>query len=247
MKLLNILGLSTLLFAMPAFAAETDATPPPPPPPPWFSEAEAGAIVVSGNNDSESYNAKAKSTYVWDKNSVIGSGRYLKTDSLGVESARNWEAGLRYERELNDYFSLFVGQKAESDIYNGYVQRDSTDAGLKYFLTKTDNITWTAEAGYRYQVTNPTAGDLARDSMGRAYTEYNQKVRQDLSLKYWLEYLPNFTNADAYLVNTEASLNVMLNSRLSFKVAYLLQYQNELPAGAKYSTTTTTMNLVAKF
>lgn len=247
MKLLNILGLVTLLFAMPAIAAETDATPPPPPPPPWFSEAEAGAIVVSGNNDSESYNAKAKSTYVWDKNSVIGSGRYLKTDSLGVESARNWEAGVRYERELNDYFSLFVGQKAESDVYNGYVQRDSTDAGVKYFLTKTDNITWTTEAGYRYQVTNPTAGEVAKDSMGRAYTEYNQKIRQDLSFKYWLEYLPNFSNTEAYLVNTEASLNVMLNATFSLKVAYLLQYQNELPAGAKYTTSTTTMNLVAKF
>jgi putative salt-induced outer membrane protein len=247
MKLLNVVSLCTLLFALPAIAAETDATPPPPPPPPWFSEAEAGAIVVSGNNDSESYNGKAKSTYVWDKNSVIGGGRYLQTTSLGIESARNWEAGLRYERELNDYFSLFVGQKAESDVYNGYVQRDSTDAGVKYFITKNDKTTWTAEAGYRYQVTNPTTGEQTKDSLGRAYTEFNQKVREDLTFKYWAEYLPNFSDADAYLANTEASLNIMLNSTLSLKLAYLLQYQNQVPAGTKYTTTTTTMNLVAKF
>ena len=241
MKLLNVATLAALLFSVPVIAAaETEA-------PPWASEAEAGAIVVSGNNDSESYNAKAKSTYTWDKNSLIGSGRYLKTDSLGVESARNWEAGIRYERALTDYFSLFVGQKAESDVYNGYVQRDSTDAGLKYFITKTDTITWTSEAGYRYQVTNATTGEEARDSLGRLYTEYSQKVREDLSFKYWAEYLPNFDDADAYLANTEASLNVMLSSTFSLKIAYLLQYQNVVPAGTKYTTTTTTMNLVAKF
>lgn len=240
MKLLNVASLyALLLISSAAFAQEPAA--------PWTGEAEAGAIVVSGNNDSESYNAKLKTTYSVDKNNYIGFGRYLKTDSLGVESARNWEAGVRYERELTDYFSLFVGQKAESDVFNGYVQRDSTDAGIKYFLTKTDAITWTAEAGYRYQVTNPTVGEQSRDSLGRLYTEYNQKVRSDLSFKYWAEYLPNFDDADAYLANTEASLNVMLNSLFSLKVAYLLQYQNVVPAGTKYTTTTTTMNLVAKF
>lgn len=239
MKLMNVAGIfALLLITTGALAQET---------PPLTGEAEAGAIVVSGNNDSESYNAKFKTTYSVDKNNYIGFGRYLKTDSLGVESARNWEAGVRYERELSDYFSLFVGQKAESDVFNGYVQRDSTDAGVKYFLTKTDSITWTTEAGYRYQVTNPTTGEVSKDSLGRIYTEYNQKIRSDLSFKYWAEYLPNMDDADAYLANTEASLNVMLSQVFSLKLAYLLQYQNVVPAGTKYSTTTTTMNLVAKF
>ncbi|MEN0059844.1 MAG: DUF481 domain-containing protein [Bdellovibrio sp.] len=214
---------------------------------PLAGEAEAGAIVVSGNNDSESYNAKAKLIYTADSNVYTAAGRYLKTDSAGTESARNWEAGVRYERELNNYLGVFVGQKAESDVYNGYTQRDSTDAGLKYSVIKSDEMNWFFETGYRYQKTLATTGDVTHDNLGRLYTEYNQAIDKTLSFKYWIEYLPNFTENEAYLTNTEASLNIMLNSVFSLKLAYLLQYQNLPVAGGEYTTTTTTMNLVAKF
>ncbi|WP_291516173.1 DUF481 domain-containing protein [Bdellovibrio sp. ArHS] len=228
------------LFSLATMAQEN-------PPPPWKGEAEAGAIIVSGNNDSESYNAKAKTEYTIEKNLYAAFGRYLKTNSLGVESARNWEIGVRYEHQLADYLSVYVGQKAESDIFNGYLQRDSTDAGLKYFLVKTDETKWTLEAGYRYQKTLPTAGGTLHDNLGRVYSEYNRTLDKTLSFKYWAEYLPNFTEPDAYLANTEASLNIMLNSIFSLKLAYLLQYQNVPSVSGKYTTTTTTMNLVAKF
>lgn len=237
---LFVIGSLILFFSMPGFAAE-------PTTPPWTGEAEAGTIIVSGNNDSESYNAKAKTSFTEGRNTYVISGRYLKTTSLYVESARNWDASFRYEHALTDYLSVYLGQKAESDIFNGYTQRDSTDLGLKYFLTKTDEITWTVEAGIRYQVTNPTVGVNTFDNMGRAYTEYNHKYREELAFKYLLEYLPNLTTPDAYLINSEGSLNFMLNTTFSLKFAYLVQYQNVIPIGAKYATTTTTTNLVAKF
>lgn len=214
---------------------------------PFAGEAEAGAVIVSGNSQSESYAAKAKTTYTHEQNVYSAFGRYLKTDSNGVESARNWEIGARYERELTDYLGVFAGQKAESDIFNGYIQRDSTDLGLKYSLIKSDEMNWFFEVGYRYQKTLPTVGTTTHDNMGRIYTEFNKALDKTLSFKYWAEYLPNFTNSDAYLFNTEASLNVMLNSVFSLKLAYLLQYQNSIPANGKYTTTTSTMNLVAKF
>ncbi|MEK2647154.1 DUF481 domain-containing protein [Bdellovibrio sp. BCCA] len=231
-----VVGACVILSSLSAYSAE-----------PFTGEAEAGAIIVSGNNDSESYNAKAKTVYTHEKNVYSAFGRYLKTTSAGTESARNWEIGARYERELTDYLGVFVGQKAESDIFNGYIQRDSTDAGLKYYLIKSDEMNWTVEAGYRYQKTLPTAGGSTHDNMGRLYTEFNKALDKTLSFKYWAEYLPNFTETDAYLANTEASLNIMLNSVFSLKLAYLLQYQNVPPASGKYTTTTTTMNLVAKF
>lgn len=235
-KLVSLLGLLTLIISTHAFAAE-----------PLVSEAEAGLITVSGANESESYNAKAKAVYSQEANVYTAAGRYLRTNSNGVESARNWEAGLRYERELSEHFGVFVGQKAESDVFNGYIQRDSTDAGLKYTLLKEETLTWFAEAGYRYQKIQPTAGDMSHNNMGRLYTEVNKSLDKTLSFKYWAEYLPNFTLTDAYLANTEASLNVMINAMFSLKLAYLLQYQNLPVVVGKYTTSTTTVNLVAKF
>lgn len=214
---------------------------------PFAGEAEAGAVVVSGNTKSESYAARGKLTYTHDKNIYSGYGRYIETTANGVKSAKNWELGARYERALTDYLSVFAGQKAESDYFAGYVQRDSTDIGAKYYFIKEDNRTWTGEAGYRYMKTLAITGDETFDNLGRLYTEYNQKLRDGLSFRYWAEYLPNFTEQDAYLANTEASINVMLNSVFSLKFAYLLQYQNVPPITGERTDTTTTMTLVAKF
>lgn len=214
---------------------------------PFVGEAEAGLITVSGANESESYNAKAKMVYTQEANIYTAAGRYLRTNSNGVESARNWEAGVRYERAISEHFGVFVGQKAESDVFNGYIQRDSTDAGLKYTILKDETMTWFAEAGYRYQTILPTAGDISHDNMGRLFTEYNKSLDKTLSFKYWAEFLPNFSTTEAYLANTEASLNIMINSTFSLKFAYLLQYQNLPVVAGKYATSTTTVNLVAKF
>lgn len=233
---LYLVSIGTLFLSLSSFAAE-----------PFVGEAEAGLITVSGANESESYNAKAKAAYTQEANIYTAAGRYLRTNSNGIESARNWEAGLRYERSLSEHFGVFVGQKAESDVFNGYIQRDSTDAGLKYTFLKDETMNWFTEAGYRYQTVRPTSGNLTHDNMGRLYTEYTKAFDKTLSFKYWAEYLPNFTVTDAYLANTEASMNVMINSMFSLKFAYLLQYQNLPVVVGKYTTSTTTVNLVAKF
>lgn len=232
----KLIGAGLLVLSLNSYANE-----------PFASEAEAGLITVSGANESESYNAKAKTVYTQEANIYSAAGRYLRTNSNGIESARNWEAGLRYERSLSEHFGIFIGQKAESDVFNGYIQRDSTDAGLKYTILKEEDLNWFVEAGYRYQKILPTSGDITHGNLGRIYTEVNKSLDKSLSFKYWAEYLPNFTKTDAYLANTEASMNVMVNAVFSLKFAYLLQYQNLPVVPSKYTTSTTTFNLVAKF
>lgn len=235
----SALMMLVLLLSISTFAAD--------PAPPFVGEAEAGAIVITGNSDSENYAAKLKMTYTQDKNVYTAFGRFIKSEANGVESAKNWEAGVRYERQLTDYLGVFVGQKIESDIYAGYLQRDSTDIGLQYSLIKRDDMNWIVEAGYRYSKTQPRTGSVLYENYLRLYTEFNKSFDKTFSFKYWIEYLPNMTDGDAYQINTEPSINAMLNSIFSLKLGYLVQYQNVPPSGGKYTTTTTTLNLVAKF
>jgi putative salt-induced outer membrane protein len=243
----TLTALFAILLAFP-FAARAEDPTPSASPKVFQSESEAGVVTVSGNSSSESYTFKSNNTYtLLDKNIFTLGGHYLRTTANGVESARNWDVNVRYERALNDYFGLFVGHKAESDVYAGYIQRDSEDLGAKYNLLKNDVRSWSVEAGYRYSKTKQTDNTTKYDSFGRLYTEYNQAVDKTLSFKYWIEYLPNFTDSHAYLLNTEASLGVMLSQIFSLKLAYLLQYQNLPPNNGKYVDTTYTTSLVAKF
>ena len=221
----------------------------------FTSESEAGAVLTSGNSETESYTAKTKNSYVWEKDTYAIFGRYLSTKTSGTESARNWEAGFRYERSLAEYVSAYLGHKAESDPFAGYVQRDSSDLGGKYYFNKSETFNFFTELGYRYQKNLSTTGDVNYDSLGRLFVEVNGTLDKTTTLRYWAEYLPNFTRPEAFLANTEASLGVMLYKNLSLKIAYLVQYQNVKPVittvtppheGERIDTTYTT-SIVAKF
>lgn len=216
---------------------------------PWAHESEAAIVNVDGNTKSESYSAKQKTVYTFDMNAMTAAGRYLQTKASNVETAKSWEASLRYERIFSDMWSGFLQHGAESDIYAGYVQRDNTDLGAKYFFIKSEARNLFSELGVRYTSTLPT-GTAKKDSntSGRLYAEYSDKITDTLSGKFWVEYLPNFKDSDAYLVNYEPSISVMISQVFSLKVAYLVKYHNKTatPTEKKEDTTFTTA-LVAKF
>lgn len=216
---------------------------------PWSHESEASVVKVSGNTTSDSYSAKQKTSYTFDMNVLTAAARYLQTKAGGIETARQWEGSLRYERELSDKWAIFVQHGAESDTYAGYTQRDSTDLGGKYFFTKTEPETFFSEAGLRYQkMLLSSTGDTTYSTIGRLYLEYSKEINEAVSGKLWVEYLPNFKESEAYLINYEPSLSVMMSQVFSLKVAYLVKYHNKviIPTEKKEDTTFTTA-LVAKF
>ncbi len=215
---------------------------------PWSHESEVGIVTVSGNTDSESYNAKQTTTYRWDQNLLSASGRYLEAKTGSATTAKSWNAGFRYERALSDLWSLFASHKAESDRFAGFIQRDISDLGAKYFIKKTDDLIWFAELGYSYVNTYSVSRDHSYDPSTRIFTEASKKLEKNLSIKYWIEYLQSMEESKVYFINTELSLNVMLNDVLSLKTGYLLKYVNvPVSPAVEYSDKTFTTALVAKF
>ncbi len=122
---------------------------------------------------------------------------------------------------------MFVHQGVESDYFGGYVQRDNSDLGAKYNLIKAAEENLISEAGCPYTKTNPSTGaDLKYENYGRLYAEYSRKMNEAVSFKLWFEYLPNFTQSEAYLLNHKASLSSVVNSVLSVKISYLTKFHN---------------------
>lgn len=248
MKLLivTLLSLSATAFAQ-------DATPESK----WAHESELSAVIVDGNSNTESYAAKHSSTYTWDLNKLLGYGKYLETKTMAFGAptqvtAKSWEAGARYERALSELWSAFVAHSAESNEFSGFVQKDNTDIGAKYFIWKLEESTWFAELGYRYTtvlLTTPNADGKRKvnENFARLFSEYTKAWEKNLSFKFWVEYLPNLDHSDAYLANAEPSLNVVLSETFSLKTGYLMKYQNVPPAGGKRLDTTFTTALIAKF
>lgn len=241
------LGLASLVFLTVGFAEAKEG---------WGHESEVALVTTAGNTTTESYSAKQRTSYTKDANAYTLSGRYLQTTTNGLETAKSWDAGLRYERLISALWSGYVGYGAEADPFAGFIQRDNADIGAKYFALRQENRTLITEMGYRSTntqfasrpaATPPVVGSQVRENFGRVYLEYAERLNESLSFKYWVEYLPNFSNVNGSLLNTEPSLNVMLTSIFSLKTAYLVKYRNEVPAGAKNADTTFTTSVVARF
>lgn len=213
------------------------------------NESELGILIAKGNTDAQSYSAKEQISYLWEeKNSLKFTGRYLQAKNAGIENARYWSSGLRYDLAVSHRLGFFIGELVESDKYAGFKQKYNTDIGAKYALVKELKFTWDAELGYRYTKENQLTGQKNNLNYIRAYTETVKTWAEGVSTKLWFEYLPNLTIASDYQMNSELSVSAALNNVFAIKTGYLLRYDHLPNPGAHAKTDTLlTTALVAKF
>ena len=212
------------------------------------NESEAGVAVASGNTSSKNFNVKQANAYKIGDNVLKFDARFLNSFSNDVESARYLFGALRYERVLDEKFSLYLSQGFESDKFAGYYLRHMSDAGAKYNITKSDTFYWLVEAGYRYTNEKLNNGTHDYKNSLRAYTETEKKWNPSVSTKYFVEYVPNVKEGKDYQFNTEISLSAALSDIFSIKSAYLLRYDHLPAAGTSTKTDKLlTTALVAKF
>jgi putative salt-induced outer membrane protein len=228
----------------------------------YKNESELGTTIISGSTNTATYNAKQTSIYEWHLNTVKGALRYLNTQSSGADTAKNWDGTLRYERQLSDIFNAFLAHTWDSDIFAGYVQKNSVDLGIKYFFIKKEEEKVFAEAGYRNSSTHYPSHTQADGTVNaaRAYIEGSKNISQAASFRLWVEYIQTvsstltgttgYSSGQDYQLNAEPSISVMLSQVFSLKSAYLFKYVNYLPTTStttKYLNTAFTTSLVAKF
>lgn len=213
------------------------------------NETEVSIIQTGGNSEVQTNNAKTTNAYKWNLNSLTFGGHYTYGETKEQVSARNWDVSTRLERELSNKVSLVGGEIIEGNRFTNIKARYNSDLGGKYFHIKTDSKKFFTELSFRYTIEDryePLPNTY--DNKARFYNEFDHKFSETVQYKFWLEYVPNFTDGKDYLVNGEASLTSILNSTFSLKVAYKGMYDNKPAfAGLKMYDYMTTTSLVAKF
>lgn len=223
-----------LLFSLPIFGQ-------------YSNESELGIIVTGGNTELEVYNAKTKNTYVKDTNTFTLGGHYMYGTSFNVNNSRNWDVNAKYEHALNPKVGVFVGTVYEGDDFAGIDNRINGDLGGSYKFYKSEKGMAYAEAGYRYRREENLAGTVLSQSQGRVYLEGKRTPSKDITLKFWTEYLPNFTESEDWQINFEPSFSYNFHSNLALKWGYLGRYDNlPVPGNKKFDFTYIT-SLIAKF
>ena len=212
------------------------------------NESALGLVITGGNSQAQSITVDDKVSYAFDLNTFKLNGNFLRTSNAGIESAYHWLAGARYERELEERISLFLGQNIESDRFQNILQRFNSDLGGKYFFSKDEGFQWFGEAGYRFTRTNYFNATFINDNYARFFTQAERAFNKSVSVKYWIEYLANLTESSAYKLNTEISLGAALSEVFSLRTAYLFRYDHRpAPSVVFKNDSTLTTALVAKF
>ena len=232
----NIILLFIILFPMTSFAQ-------------LKNETELSVLASGGNSEVQTTNAKTTNLYKWEKYSSTFGGHYTYGENGSSVSVRNWDVNVRLEREISRKFALVVGEIIEGNKFTSIKARYNSDIGAKYYYSKNDRRNFFTELAYRYAIEDRYRPiENSYDHKARLYTEYDEKYSETLQYKFWLEYVPNFSNGHDYLINGEASLTSILNSTFSLKVAYKGMYDNSPAfAGFKNYDYLTTTSLVAKF
>lgn len=210
---------------------------------PFTHESEASIVTISGNTQTESYLFKQTSEYSFQKDLLILKGRYLRAKNFSTETARLWDLSLRYEHELSDLWSYFLQHGAESDPFAGFTQRDNSDIGAKYFLIKNNPEIFFLELGYRYSKTLSSLNtEVYYKNSGRLYLEYSDDITNEMSWRFWVEYLADTKDSQDYLVNYEPSFSLLMTPSFSLKLSYLTRYHNRIviPEEKKEDSTFTT-------
>ncbi len=210
------------------------------------NESELSIIQTTGNTEVSTYNAKTKTTLEFEKYITTLGGHYFLSfyqdedengDNVNIESAKNWDYYAKLERTLTKKVNGFVQVQIEGDKFSGYTQRNNHDFGGKFKFIQTKKKSFFSELGLRYTVEYKDDVDQDEDGIkksnkGRVYFEFSESLNETLSYKLWLEYLPNFTEGDDYMINYEPSLSVLLSNTFSLKLSYNSAYDN-VPADSE--------------
>lgn len=234
MKKLIILSLFFLSFSSQAnFKAEESAT----------------INVVGGNTKLKAYSFKSVNTYEKGAHSYGLNGNYSYGETDEVRTIENWSAGLKYGHKLSEKQSLFLGELVEANRFTGISRRYNSDFGHKFQFIKSDKLSLFSEVGYRYTI-EQNVDELIeekKDSKARVYIEGKKFINKNVNGKLWVEFLPNFSDSEDYLLNVEPSVTVLLTSNFSMKTAYLWKYDGApIPGNMKHDYNYT-LSLIANF
>ncbi len=228
----------------------------------WTATAEAGLVLTTGNSRSTTATGGIKATRKQAKNklaleagftlarssAVVGFNNGLGSDADGliddgeliredVDSAKNFNSKLRYDRFLTEHNSVFVAALAGADPIAGKDFVGGGQLGYARQLYSTEQHTTSGEFGYDFSYENFATDDpmdvpSVQIHSARAFIGHKAKLSEDTSFEGSLEALDNLNANDAAArfddlrVNIGGSLSTKLTKAISFSFSFTAKFDN---------------------
>ncbi|ATX81057.1 putative salt-induced outer membrane protein [Mariprofundus ferrinatatus] len=237
MKKTVIPFLSIMMISPIAAIAEEEASA-------WKNNVELGAVQTSGNTQTLTVNAKAKSVHDGEivRSTLTGSAN--NSTDRNRTTAETYKASLQEDWKFSERGYVFGRLGFESDRFAGFRSRFSETVGYGRDLVKTDALLWKFELGGGLRQTRFTDRTKKSEAIIRSATGLNWKV-SDSAL--FTQEISTEGGKSGWATESITGLQHALNSHLSSKIAVKLEHNSKVPAGIKKLDVETAITLVVNF
>lgn len=210
----------------------------------WLAEVAFGYVNKSGNTDSSTIGVDAKLTREQELWKHVATLEY-DFESKDEETTQDaiyltWQSNYF----LNEVSYLFGFASFKDDRYTGIDDEFVISSGYGRVLMDDDVFYLEIEAGPGARFTNPTGGDYSIDPIARFGERFSWALSETAAFKQDLSVESGSGNTSAkYSMGVETAIN----SSLSLRVSYDVDYVHKVPDDRHRTDTKTTVSLVYKF
>lgn len=192
-----------------------------------------GFTQTSGNANATSINLGHKLRYSLGAWAVSEDLAFFYGEAEHKVNANFWNGGLRGERAMADRISLFVATRFDRNVLQGLSSRFEEGFGLdwKAVIAPQDRLSLQFGGSlFQQQLTPGSTSNIKRNfPAARVGVDYKHAFSKLAYFQQTGEYLPNLSEHEAYLLNTESTVVAPLSQRLGLKLSYMVRYNNAPP------------------
>lgn len=207
----------------------------------WGGEAEAGAIMTSGNTETESIKTKLRIENERVRWRHRLTADYLKASDSSTTTAERTTAAFKSDYKVNAANYFFAVMRYDRDTFSGYTAQTSETAGYGRRLTFSSRLKAEIEGGVGGRQTRYV--DRTRKSVAilRLAAKCTYAFSQTSEVRE--EFLSEIASDNTY-TESVASLKSRINGKFSMKLAFTWTHNSYVPQDIKKTDTTTSVTLV---
>lgn len=210
--------------------------------PSWTSEAGVSLVSKTGNTRTNDIGVTAKVKRQAENYRQLAELTFDYGDQSGLETKRRLFTNYELDVSVTDRWFAFGSGTYTDDAFDGYDYRATANVGAGVDILANDIAEWSVRGGpgLRTETVTDTGEDTTELSVVAA-SRYARTLNDAVSMG--VDTRATWTNTSTTVLNT-AQLTAKLNSTLSARFGYDVQYESNPPAGAKATDTTIRFALV---
>lgn len=233
----TLIGTGSLLIAQVALAADETKSP-------WSGEAELGAVITSGNTETQSVNAKAKVSYIHNRWTHTASFEALQTEDENTTTAERFRLSGKSDYKFSKRGYLYATATYEDDKFSGFDYQATESVGYGHRLIDKKGLLVTGEIGPGARQNKLDTGDTENEFIVRGAGNLTWDISKTTK---FTEELTVESGSDNTITRSVAGLSAQVIGSLAMKASLTVKHSTDVPVGVEETDTETALTLVYSF